>query len=233
MKKSVLCLLLALAMLITCAGVLSACGGDPDNQEDGQTPSKEPNPIVGSWTATVDASEAARAMVKSQLGEAADYFDADGLELVLVWDISLREDGSYEMTKTEQTRDGYYTSLLNMYAQAALKAMDTTEEDYRAVLESQNLTWDDFLSSVAITYQLDPDDLRPEKESSGHYAINGDQLYLLEYESSEVSDSDFMTFALEGDTLVISAVSGDFNEGWAAMEHISGISLYPVTFTKL
>ena len=218
MRKRQLALWMALAMLISCVGLLAGCKDNEDGDEAG---------LVGSWTATVDLSEADGASLKAAMGDEAEYFDTGKMKVLVVWDISLNANGSYTMSKREKDPGTAYQTILEMYAEASLAAQGFSKKDIIALYG----TWDNVLDDVATTINFDMDHIIDPREKSGYYQVDGQRIYLLEKKDDSTDGADWMEFEMAEDKLVVTELSGDFNDAWAEAIGM-GFSPYPVSFER-
>lgn len=245
MRKRCLSLALALVALVTCALALTGCGGKED--------------LTGEWTAELDLTDGMRAYLEEEMAaemeELAPYidgelFDFDSLKAVIVWKMTLDEDGAITMSLDGQ---GMADSLMSMVEGgkdklvAAIPAIleesfaqqGLTVEQARAALEAQGMTLEEMVDQMAQELEesfesetrSQLDDMELNVEEKGYYTVDRGRLYVMDNKGDRPSEDSYLAFTRDGDTLTITDMPDELKESFAELEEMGG-SVLPVTFTR-
>lgn len=249
MKKKLLALLLAAVMVVSCAGLLAGCKGGSESAD-----------IVGDWTAEMDLTEGFKQYfekeAEAEMAEMADYIDGDlfdfsKLNAVVVWKMSMDEDGAITMNLDAQQfadsmKDVMGDAKEKMIAavpgimEATFAEQGMTMEEAEAALAAQGMSLDDLVAEMTqeletsfeseVENQLNSVDLSVEE--SGYYTVHDGKLYVMDNEGDKPSEDSYLAIELNGDEMVVTDMPDELKDAFAEIEEASGSSLLPLTFKR-
>ena len=218
MKKLIswfLCLSLLLCML-------SGCSNDQKK-------------ILGSWQAEIDYAAAVNAGIYSaeDMEDVGDYFEFDTFTLTTTF--TFLEDGTYTVTLDPQSvfkavqgiRSHMAASMEQYLADQIQKAgLDISADAYLAMLGLNRITLGEMLFT---DYTMGKIAEELSKGSSGLYRVEKGKLYMTSDPDAELTDENYDTYQLDGDTLTLLECRCQQDESF---ENISQ-DIYPVVLTRV
>ena len=210
MKKhtvKLLALLLALAMMLS----LAACGS-------------EQKKLVGTWEGTLDLASAYNEAMSAE-AIVDQYLTIDELNIVVL--MTFREDGTYDMTVTDESIDNVMVHLREVFKQGIGEyLMMILGEDVDGMTLDEVLEMLEFDLDAMVEESITPEmieELSSELTASGTFSAEDGKLYMSDgFGEGEVATFDF--YSLEGDTLTLES-SGVADESTEMM--------YPMVFRRV
>lgn len=206
MKKKILSLALALTMALSCAVVLTGCGGG----------SKDAQALVGDWQTEIDMVDYFNESLEDP--ELVEYMNVESF--IIKVDFSLREDNTYTLALNGQSMidavDGMKGNLRSgmlAYLSDALadSGLDTDGTDLEEMLASFGLDLDAMIDEA-----FDADSLTASVEESaqeGKYIVKAGKIFVSEDVNTDAAPTDeALTYKLSGDTLTLVETNGDAGE---------------------
>ena len=198
--KKFLSILLCVAMLASCAVLLTACGKDDEAEAT-------PATIVGDWETKFDFGAIMEELMFSADNdmpeEYKDWFDFSGLS-VTMW-ISFEDEGTYEVGFDEDSVEDMIDDLLDMLSESMKKVMEQ-------MLESQDMTLDEYLTMMGTTWDEVIKETFPRSEikdsfydmedTTGTYRMDGNKLYF------DDEEDEYTEFTLTSQKLSFTKVVG-------------------------
>lgn len=220
MKKTI-SMLLIISLLLSSTLVLTGCNGD----------SKK---IIGSWQAEIDYAAAVNAGISSVQGAAkmAEYIKFDSFPLLTTF--TFHEDGTYTVTMDPSS---VFNAVQNIRTHVAMGMLEYVEDmlkeknipmtvnEYLAFLGLNRLTLGQTLVSDRALAEM-AEELN--KGSTGLYRIEKGKIYMTASTDEELTEENYDTYTLDGDTLTLLECHCKQEEGF---ENISQ-DIYPVVLTR-
>lgn len=213
--KKLISVLLALAMILSMAAMMTACGDDSGDGEGKVT-------IEGNWQAEVDFLD----MMMDQLGDEglAEHIKMDKFSMVLIYEF--KEDGTYEASVDKNALEDTLEDFVDAVYEGSLKYLEEA-------LEEQGLTLEEYLDATGTTKEelkeniaggLTTEALTEGMNVKGNYKLKDGKLYFTEDEDEKVSDeTQYYTVKLTKDTLTLEAYEGDNAEEKELLEALGKI----------
>lgn len=185
--------------------------------------------LVGTWVLEYDI----QSMIVEELGE--DFADFES-PLVIPIMFEFNEDGTFRMYLGGDLRQNFddwlddfveYTADY-IYGMFEAEGLGRTEIDY--LIEGvYGSSLEDYLRATLYEEMgsalEDLEDLG-DMEETAYYEVQGDRIYMSDYNYDIIGNNDYVLFEIYGDTLILT------EEGSAGQEIIEGLS-YPLTFKRV
>lgn len=236
-KRKTACILLIACMLLTLFG----CGKSDKDKDDsdkkgsgGITESVNPNAtdqekFVGTWTATIDATDLLNESILEGMGEDAEAM-AEYVHIssfVLVMEFSFRDDGTYSMSVDR----AHFNNTINSVKNELTNGMRRFLEDMLTA-EGVDMSLDELLAEEGVSFDELMDESFPTSmfdsladgfSSSGKWKAENGKLYTSEGANAEIDDNeyDFYEF-ISSNEIKLSSPAGAADP----------TGLYPITLKK-
>lgn len=220
--KKLVTFFLCLSLLLSMGCMLSGCSNDRKK-------------ILGSWQAEIDYAAAVNAGIYSAEGmeDVGDYFEFDTFPLTTTF--TFLEDGTYTVTldsqsvfKAVQGIRSHMAAGMEQYLADQIKkaGLDISADAYLAMLGLNRITLGEMLFT---DYTMGKIAEELSKGSSGLYRVEKGKLYMTADLDTELTDENYDTYQLDGDTLTLLECHCQQAESF---ENISE-DIYPVVLTRI
>lgn len=215
---------LALSVLLLCS-MLCMLGGC--HKEDPQ--------IIGTWQAEINYAAIINDIIYAadSMKDVGDYFKLDTFPLTTTF--TFLDDGSYSVTidameiyqSAQQIRNHMASGMNDYLADLIQKAnLDISPSDYLAMMGINPITLGEQLLT---TYTLGKISDQLSKEIHGHYRAEDGKLYMATDMDTELTDTNYDIYKIEGDTLTLSECHCHKDEGFKNIPR----DLYPISLTRV
>lgn len=225
--KSVMAILLAVAMLLCFAGC----------KEETAAGTTKAETIVGSWTCAMDISE----YMNEYMGDAGlDGFEMDETPLCIYMAFDFEDDGSCVLYLDEDATlesmqtyiDNMLVSLLDYMYEMYEDELDMTREEIDEYFKDYaGMTLEEYFNDAmaeSLTPEVLTDSLSGFENQEGYYKLDGEKLYIADTEEELAECEDYVTCKISGDKMTIDV--GTDEDEFADFEEM-GIEL-PLVFEK-
>lgn len=218
MKRTVGMILLLCVLLTTFSG----CDSDAKD-------------IIGSWTADINYAAAVNAGIYSADGmeEMGDYFKFD--EFYLTTTFTFLEDGTYTVEldavsvfNAVQGIRGHMAAGMEEYIRDEIRkaGLNISASSYLGML---GLNWITLGEMLFTDYTMGKIAEELSKGSKGRYQVKNGRIYMTEDLEQELSEENYDTYSLEGDTLTLLECHCQQEEGF---ENVTK-EIYPVVLKRV
>ena len=195
---------------------------------------KEDPQIIGTWQAEIDYATVVNDIIYAadSMKDVGDYFKLD--TFLLTTTFTFLDDGSYtvivdsmEVYQSAQHIRNNMINGMNDYLADLIKDanLDISPSDYLAMIGLNQITLGEQLLT---NYTLGKISDQLSKEVHGRYRAEGGTLYMTTDMDTELTETNYDLYQIEGDTLTLSECHCHKGEGFPNIPW----DLYPITLTR-
>ena len=220
MKRSI-SIFLILSMLLGMALTMSGCAGDDKK-------------ILGTWKAEIDYTEALNAGIRSAEGmkDITKYFQADSF--ILTTTFTFRDDGTYTVSIDEASAENALKTIRSivyggfrryLQYQVDMSGLPISVSEYLNLLGISMSELVDGALTDEVKKELLDEMVNPH---TGNYRVADGKIYMTEEVDEELTEENYDTYELDGDTLTLLECHCKQEEGFEDIAQ----SIYPVVLTR-
>ena len=220
MKRSI-SIFLILSMLLGMALTMSGCAGDDKK-------------ILGTWKAEIDYTEALNAGIRSAEGmkDIAKYFQADSF--ILTTTFTFRDDGTYTVSIDDASAENALKTIRSivyggfrryLQYQVDMSGLPISVSEYLNLLGISMSELVDGALTDEVKKELLDEMVNPH---TGNYRVADGKIYMTEEVDEELTEENYDTYELDGDTLTLLECHCKQEEGFEDIAQ----SIYPVVLTR-
>ena len=220
MKKAISIFLCAVLLFSMCMS-LTGCNSDAKS-------------IIGQWTAEINYAAAVNAGIHTSEGmkDIDDYFNFD--EFYLTTTFTFFEDGTYTVEldsvsvfNAVQGIRGQLSSGMRKYLADEIKkaGLDISVDSYLGLL---GLNWITLGEKIVSDYALGKIADELSKSTTGYYRVKDGKIYMTADTGTELTEENYDTYTLEGDTLTLLECHCQQEEGF---ENVTK-DIYPIVLKR-